>query len=246
MPTIGDAFSYIIQIAKGMAYLASQRIVHRDLAARNCMLDTDKRIVKVTDFGLSRVLTRSKLYSENDDYVYIYISGNQQQKLPYRWTAIECFVDEPLFSEKTDVWAFGVLIWEIFARDKEPYGKMKIMEVKKFLESGERLERMRHCPKPLHDLMLLCWDGDQTKRPNFDEIHLQVVGFLEELVANDSASLNYQYAPLNDSEYETPITTTHNISHTQPSSQSNSGGVCSLSSTSTTRIMDDLHGSSAI
>jgi serine/threonine protein kinase len=73
------------------------------------MLDTDKRIVKVTDFGLSRVLTRSKLYSENDDYVYIYVSGNQQQKLPYRWTAVECFVEEPLVCNKTSILMFLVL-----------------------------------------------------------------------------------------------------------------------------------------
>lgn len=241
MPTIGDAFSYIVQIARGMAYLASQRIVHRDLAARNCMLDTDKRVAKVTDFGLSRALTRSKLYGENDEnYVYIYVSGNQQQKLPYRWTAIECFGEDPLFSEKTDVWAFGVLIWEIFARHKEPYGNMKSIEVKKFLEAGERLERTKHCPEPLYDLMLICWDGDQTRRPNFDEICIQVEDIFEELMANDSESMNCQYESLNDSEYEAPIK--QNVPCTQLSSYSSSG----LSSTSTTRVVDDVNNSTAI
>nr|CAD2151350.1 unnamed protein product [Meloidogyne enterolobii] len=243
MPTIGDAFSYIIQIAKGMAYLASQRIVHRDLAARNCMLDTSKRVVKVTDFGLSRALTRSKLYGENDEnYVYIYVSGNQQQKLPYRWTAIECFREDPLFSEKTDVWAFGVLIWEIFARHIEPYENMKSIEVKKFLEAGERLECPKHCPEPLYELMLFCWDEDQLKRPNFDEIYLQLESIFDELMKNASESMNCQYESLNDSEYETPITTKQNLPPTQLSSYSHSG----LSSTSTTRVVDDLNNSTAI
>jgi len=104
MPTIGDAFSYILQIADGMGYLTEQRIVHRDLAARNCMLDADYQIVKITDFGLSRVLTKSKLMGEEnsggeENYVYIYLSGNQQQQLPYRWTAIECFCADPLVRE---------------------------------------------------------------------------------------------------------------------------------------------------
>jgi serine/threonine protein kinase len=103
MPTIGDAFSYILQIADGMNYLMEQRIVHRDLAARNCMLSSDYQVVKITDFGLSRVLTKSKLMGDEheDNYVYIYVSENQQQQLPYRWTAIECFCADPLVREGT-------------------------------------------------------------------------------------------------------------------------------------------------
>jgi serine/threonine protein kinase len=102
MPTIGDAFSYILHMADGMNYLMEQRIVHRDLAARNCMLSSDYQVVKITDFGLSRVLTKSKLMGDEheDNYVYIYVSENQQQQLPYRWTAIECFCADPLVREK--------------------------------------------------------------------------------------------------------------------------------------------------
>uniref|UniRef100_A0A914GUM3 receptor protein-tyrosine kinase n=1 Tax=Globodera rostochiensis TaxID=31243 RepID=A0A914GUM3_GLORO len=202
-PTIGKAFSFIAQIAEGMAYLSSRRIVHRDLAARNCMLDGDFEVVKITDFGLSRLMVKST-QSEGNEYQYL---GTNRVMLPFRWTALECFGDEPRFSEKTDVWSFGVLVWEIFSRNVEPFQNMNSQEVRVFLERGDRLGVLPRCPEELYQLMLRCWDAEAQLRPTFKDICVAVAEINDQLHRRDSNYMktHYEMLRLTDNGYETPV-----------------------------------------
>uniref|UniRef100_A0A183BRB0 receptor protein-tyrosine kinase n=1 Tax=Globodera pallida TaxID=36090 RepID=A0A183BRB0_GLOPA len=227
-PTIGKAFSFIAQIAEGMAYLSSKRIVHRDLAARNCMLDGDFEVVKITDFGLSRLMVKST-QSEGNEYQYL---GTNRVMLPFRWTALECFGDEPRFSERTDVWSFGVLVWEIFSRNVDPFQNMNSQEVRVFLERGDRLGILPRCPEELYQLMLRCWDAEAQLRPTFKDICVAVAEINDELHRRDSNYMKTQYEMLRPTEngYETPV----NSLRTSVSGSDNASGVVRSSGTLST------------
>lgn len=156
-----DLLSYSYQIANGMEYLASKNLLHRDLAVRNLLL-TDNHVVKICDFGLAR----------HDESYQI---KKLDVPLPVRWMALESILDQE-YTVKSDVWSFGVVLWEIFALGELPYSGQQInRSFIQWLKAGNRLERPRNSPKEIYDLMLKCWSRDPKSRPSF-KICKDVIG----------------------------------------------------------------------
>ena len=148
------------QVASGMRYLASHNYVHRDLATRNCLVGKDYT-VKIADFGMSR-----NLYSQS----YYKVRGRAM--LPIRWMAPESFFGR--FSEKTDIWSFGVVMWEIFTLCKQqPYEEMTDQEVIQDATKEEGralLDRPEACPEGVYDVMMSCWVTKSQERAGFAEV----------------------------------------------------------------------------
>ncbi|XP_072181531.1 hepatocyte growth factor receptor-like [Diadema setosum] len=153
--TARQLLEFCRQISEGMQYLSSLKFVHRDLAARNCMLDEDL-VVKVADFGLSRDIYERDYYSAKD----------RSAKLPVRWMAMEC-LERNIYNTKTDVWSFGVVMWELLTRGIVPYPTVDNIDILKFLHSGNRLYQPDHCPDHVYEVMMSCWSVSPVDRPSF-------------------------------------------------------------------------------
>uniref|UniRef100_A0A3Q3XGC7 Tyrosine-protein kinase receptor n=1 Tax=Mola mola TaxID=94237 RepID=A0A3Q3XGC7_MOLML len=145
------------QIAAGMIYLASQHFVHRDLATRNCLVGNGL-LVKIGDFGMSR-----DIYSTD----YYRVGGHTM--LPIRWMPPESIMYRK-FTTESDVWSFGVILWEIFTYGKQPWFQLANNEVIECITQGRVLERPRLCPKEVYDIMLGCWQREPQQRLNIKDI----------------------------------------------------------------------------
>uniref|UniRef100_A0A8D2P1H9 Ephrin type-A receptor 8 n=1 Tax=Zosterops lateralis melanops TaxID=1220523 RepID=A0A8D2P1H9_ZOSLA len=155
-------------IGAGMRYLSDLGYVHRDLAARNILVNSNL-VCKVSDFGLSRIL------EDDPDAAYTTTGG----KIPIRWTAPEAIAFRK-FSSASDVWSYGIVMWEVLAYGERPYWNMTNRDVINSVEEGYRLPAPMGCPSTLHQLMLDCWQRERSERPRF----AQIVAVLDKLIRN--------------------------------------------------------------
>ncbi|XP_064636639.1 tyrosine-protein kinase Tec-like isoform X2 [Lineus longissimus] len=167
---VGTLLDMCIQICQGMAFLESKSFIHRDLAARNCLVG-ERNQVKVADFGLARFVL-------DDQY-----TSSSGTKFPIKWSPPEV-LNYCKFSSKSDVWAFGVLMWEVFTCGEMPYGKMPNHQVVEYVVTqNKRLENPAHCPPQLFSIMYKTWASKPENRPNFETLRQQ----LDQLIERDYA-----------------------------------------------------------
>ncbi|XP_054159070.1 hepatocyte growth factor receptor-like [Oppia nitens] len=161
---------FAIDIAKGMVYLSEHRFIQRDLAARNCVID-DKLLVKIADFGLSRDLF-------NKDY---YKSINQKCKLPVKWMSPEN-LEKGIYDTKTDVWSYGILVWELLTRGHTPYPNISNNMIDKYLKHGNRLLKPHYCPQIVYkNVLMCCWSNNSQMRPTFAELVVEIESIIEKI-----------------------------------------------------------------
>ncbi|XP_057339629.1 tyrosine-protein kinase Btk29A isoform X2 [Microplitis mediator] len=165
---VGYLLDICIQVCRGMAYLERRNYIHRDLAARNCLVGSEN-VVKVADFGLAR-------YVLDDQY-----TSSGGTKFPIKWAPPEV-LNYTRFSSKSDVWAYGVLMWEVFTCGKMPYGRLKNAEVVDRVQRGLILEKPKACVKEVYEVMRKCWAHCPEVRPSFRVLKEQLINVNQGLV----------------------------------------------------------------
>ncbi|XP_029442673.1 vascular endothelial growth factor receptor kdr-like, partial [Rhinatrema bivittatum] len=179
--TMEDLICYSFQVAKGMDFLASRKCIHRDLAARNILL-SENNVVKICDFGLARDIYKDPDYVRKGD-----------ARLPLKWMAPEAIFDKT-YTTQSDVWSFGVLLWEIFSLGASPYPGVHIDEDFCLrLKEGTRMRPPEYTTPEMYQTMLDCWHGVPTERPNFTDLVARLGDLLQANVQQDGKD----YIPLN-------------------------------------------------
>ncbi|XP_020631998.1 angiopoietin-1 receptor-like [Orbicella faveolata] len=148
-------------VARGMAHLAKCRCIHRDLAARNVLLGKDY-VAKVSDYGMARDVYEELMYKKET-----------QGKLPVKWMAIES-LQTYIFTIESDVWSYGVLLWEIESGGLKPYAGLSTQELIAELKKGYRLEKPDGCSEEMYQVMRSCWNPNPSARPTFDQLRIQL------------------------------------------------------------------------
>ncbi|CAC5409559.1 RET [Mytilus coruscus] len=177
--------SYARQIVLAMEYMASKKFIHRDLAARNILMYDEERI-KVSDFGLTRDIYERNLYQPTS-----------ARKLPYKWMALEAIFDQ-VFTIKSDVWSFGIVLWEIVTLGGSPYPGIPNKDLFKLLKEGYRMEKPENCSLEVYQLMLSVWHPNPYCRPSFTELREKLEAMLEQTkqYINLSVSVSKDYYEL--------------------------------------------------
>ncbi|NXL80126.1 TIE1 kinase, partial [Leptocoma aspasia] len=178
--TSQQLLQFASDVAKGMQYLSEKQFIHRDLAARNILVG-ENLASKIADFGLSR-----------GEEVYV---KKTMGRLPVRWMAIES-LNYSVYTTKSDVWSFGVLLWEIVSLGGTPYCGMTCAELYEKLPQGYRMEKPRNCDDEVYELMRQCWRDRPYERPPFSQISMQLIRMLEARKAYVNMALfeNFTYA----------------------------------------------------
>ncbi|XP_018396574.1 PREDICTED: ALK tyrosine kinase receptor [Cyphomyrmex costatus] len=177
-------------VANGCKYMEESRFIHRDIAARNCLLTTKApgRTVKIADFGMARDIYRSDYYKKGG-----------KAMLPIKWMPPESFLDG-IFTTKTDVWAFGVLLWEIMSFGYMPYTGCANREVMTMVQYGGRLEKPAGCPDPIYGIMTRCWLPQPDDRPSFSTIAERIGYCLQDPDVTNHPMPNFDILPICDRE----------------------------------------------
>ncbi|KAM8957675.1 tyrosine-protein kinase Fer isoform 2-T2 [Lycaon pictus] len=151
---------FSLDAASGMSYLESKNCIHRDLAARNCLVG-ENNVLKISDFGMSR---------QEDGGVY---SSSGLKQIPIKWTAPEA-LNYGRYSSESDVWSFGILLWETFSLGVCPYPGMTNQQAREQVERGYRMSAPQHCPEDIFKIMMKCWDYKPENRPKFSELQKEL------------------------------------------------------------------------
>lgn len=153
----GDCLlKFSLDVCEAMEYLEGNNFVHRDLAARNVLVSEDN-VAKVSDFGLTKEAS----------------STQDTGKLPVKWTAPEA-LREKKFSTKSDVWSFGILLWEIYSFGRVPYPRIPLKDVVPRVEKGYKMDAPDGCPPAVYEVMKNCWHLDAATRPTFLQLREQL------------------------------------------------------------------------
>ncbi|XP_035776814.1 platelet-derived growth factor receptor alpha-like isoform X4 [Anopheles albimanus] len=185
-----DLVCWASQIAAGMEYLASRKVLHGDLAARNILLCEDN-VVKICDFGLARSMYKSDNYKKKGE-----------APLPFKWLALECISDN-VFSTYSDVWAYGIVLWELFSLGKVPYPGMEAnQELYNKLRDGYRMDKPQFSNQDIYDIMLNCWNVKPDSRPSFKDLKSRFNAMLPDEMRDHYMELNEPYLAMNAEKIE--------------------------------------------
>ncbi|XP_052606188.1 tyrosine-protein kinase Fer isoform X1 [Peromyscus californicus insignis] len=158
---------FSLDVAAGMLYLESKNCIHRDLAARNCLVG-ENNMLKISDFGMSR---------QEDGGIY---SSSGLKQIPIKWTAPEA-LNYGRYSSESDVWSFGILLWETFSLGVCPYPGMTNQQAREQVERGYRMSAPQNCPEEISKIMMKCWDYKPENRPRFSDLHKELTAIKKKI-----------------------------------------------------------------